>query len=443
MRSRLLLAALLLVALQPNIAPATVVLVPEIRTTIQGGVDLASNGDTVSVWGPPPGQPSVPPWTYYENVSFAGKSIFVVNRSFLPGQVPYDSSWNHVIINGGGNGATVTVVQPIGAPEATLKGFTITGGYTGGAGGGISCVWGRMAIIKNRVTGNVSMALPIAGGGGISYVSSWQGGVRIIGNLIEENSAPVGNGGGIFVWDLTAEYVQISDNVVRFNEAYAGGGMGLASYVVDPPPPTKYVSNNTVENNTLTPPDGRGGGFYCLNWCYRFRNNVVRYNELSGVYAGIDGGGVAAGPNMGTTNDPGFNVLMQNGDYDLVAMVAPQPVEAVGNYWGTLNTATMLSRISSPGRIYLDPVAASGKWFSVNANSLCETGVLVTGDLVVDPGCTLSVAPGKTFEFSAPPDHSASGGDPALTDLIVGSDPTSYGTLEATGTADLPISFRL
>jgi hypothetical protein len=70
MRSRLLLAALLLVALQPNIAPATVVLVPEIRTTIQGGVDLASNGDTVSVWGPPPGQPSVPPWTYYENVSF-------------------------------------------------------------------------------------------------------------------------------------------------------------------------------------------------------------------------------------------------------------------------------------------------------------------------------------------------------------------------------------
>jgi hypothetical protein len=44
---------------------ATVLRVPEqYPQGINWAISAAQNGDTVSVWGPPPGQPPVPPWTY-------------------------------------------------------------------------------------------------------------------------------------------------------------------------------------------------------------------------------------------------------------------------------------------------------------------------------------------------------------------------------------------
>jgi len=58
---------------------------------INAAINDAVNGDTISVWGE-----GDPPYYYYENVNFLGKGIFVVNRSFLPNQVQYDSSWDHV-----------------------------------------------------------------------------------------------------------------------------------------------------------------------------------------------------------------------------------------------------------------------------------------------------------------------------------------------------------
>ncbi len=77
MKSRLFLVTLLLVALQPKLAPANVVVrVPVDWNTIQLGMNHGYDGDTVSVWGPE-GVPS--PHTYYENVDFQGKSIFVVS----------------------------------------------------------------------------------------------------------------------------------------------------------------------------------------------------------------------------------------------------------------------------------------------------------------------------------------------------------------------------
>jgi len=93
MRSRLLLLVLLLVALQPKPAPASVIRVPDQWPTIQSGIDHANNGDTVSVW-----VHTVPPDTYYEHVAdTTGKSLFMVNRSFLPaGGTGCEPSWKHV-----------------------------------------------------------------------------------------------------------------------------------------------------------------------------------------------------------------------------------------------------------------------------------------------------------------------------------------------------------
>jgi len=75
-----------------SVAEARQLEVPELPyPQIQWAIDDAQDGDTVSVWGY-----GDPPFTYYENVNFLGKGIFVVNRSFLPNQVQYDSSWDHV-----------------------------------------------------------------------------------------------------------------------------------------------------------------------------------------------------------------------------------------------------------------------------------------------------------------------------------------------------------
>ncbi|MEO0087802.1 MAG: T9SS type A sorting domain-containing protein [candidate division WOR-3 bacterium] len=72
--------------------------VPERYPSIQEAIDAADEGDTISVWKWP-WEPV--PKIYYETLNFKGKHIFVVNRSFLPRETPgYDSSWDHIIIDG-------------------------------------------------------------------------------------------------------------------------------------------------------------------------------------------------------------------------------------------------------------------------------------------------------------------------------------------------------
>jgi hypothetical protein len=136
-------------------APGTVWNVPP-YPSIQYAIGLASNGDTVSVWIP---QGYQPPYTYYENINFGGKSILVVSRSFLPnGGTGYDSSYEHVIIDGTQSGSVVTMT---GSGDAVLKGFTIQHGHTSGYGGGVNCNAG--SILKNHILNNYAAT----GGGSV------------------------------------------------------------------------------------------------------------------------------------------------------------------------------------------------------------------------------------------------------------------------------------
>jgi hypothetical protein len=59
-RTRLMLLVTVLVALSTNLAPTSVIRVPEDYTSIQDAIDITSDGNVISVWGSPPGQPSVP-----------------------------------------------------------------------------------------------------------------------------------------------------------------------------------------------------------------------------------------------------------------------------------------------------------------------------------------------------------------------------------------------
>jgi hypothetical protein len=430
MKSRLLLLALLLVALQPNLAPANVVHVPEQYATIQGGIGAAQTGDTVSVWGPPPGQPPVPPWTYYENVNFGGRIIFVVNRSFLPYEEPlYDSSWEHVIIDGSN---TAPVVKMDGGSNSVLKGFTIQhGAYLWG--GGVVCFGGQ--IIKNHIWLN---SASVGGGGVIVSVHSAGPSAAIYDNLVEENSCNTGRGGGLSVQSGGMD-VDIRRNIIRHNSAMNWGGGIFFSLIPDLPGLPTWIerfSDNLIDGNSLSDPDSfRGGGIYDFGWPFAARRNIITNNTPNGVY--VDEVNPDIGHlDFGSPADPGFNVMMNNGTRDYVANVRPigLPIQVAGSYWGSINTSSIMSRVVPPPLprpFYFDPVAASSKWFDVNRpeGSLCETGVLVTGDLRVSR--SLTIQPGKKLEFSLDPDMSLAGGDPGRTDLIVegqGTVLTSFGT---------------
>jgi hypothetical protein len=144
-------------------ANATVWKVPEDRATIQAAIhDLASNGDVISVWGPPPGQPSYPPYHYYENVNYEGKNLTVASRCFLPGWTGCTPTYDSVVIDGQQLGPVVTMT---GSEDAVLKGFTIQHGHTSGYGGGVNCNAG--SVLKNHILDDYSAT----GGGGVYYLT--------------------------------------------------------------------------------------------------------------------------------------------------------------------------------------------------------------------------------------------------------------------------------
>ena len=439
MKKGIWLPILMLAALSFRFASAGVILVPEQRSTIQVGIDNALDGDTVSVWGPPPGQPSVPPWTYYENVNFGGRCVFLVNRSFLPGGLTgYDSSWNHVIINGQQSGTTV-MLDAQASQRSVVKGFTITGGSNSiYYGGGIFCQNRTAVIEKNYIHGNFSAH----GGGGVAYVHYSLGydTVYVRGCRIEANTTGLPgqspcDGGGIYVSDLHAPsvFVRMQGNEILSNSATGKGGgvfMSEPASLEDPPAAGPVLLEDNVVSGNQTPGGVTkpGGGIYsenCTGWAFR---NQITDNSPDGIAMAATS--VFHDPlRLGQASDPGFNFLKGNAlgndtcDYRLCGGFGLN-ASAIGNYWGTLDAATVWSHIenSQSGviEIWLDPVAASGKWFSVNQNSHCETGVLVTGDLQIEAGAKLDIDPGKELALSSVPDYnSLPGGDPSLCELNV------------------------
>ena len=103
---------------------ATIINVPVPYTTIQDGINAATNSDTVLV------QPA----TYFENINYNGKLITVGSLFLTTWDTTYISS---TIIDGFSIGSVVTFTNNENS-SAILCGFTITNG-SANYGGGIHC----------------------------------------------------------------------------------------------------------------------------------------------------------------------------------------------------------------------------------------------------------------------------------------------------------------
>jgi hypothetical protein len=398
--------------------------VPEQYLTIQGGIDHAqASNDTVSVWLKGDSNPSY----YREHINFRGKNIHVVNRSYIENIQNFPPSPEYIIVDSSSSDSSAVYFVSGEDSFAVLRGFTIQNGTglnnSNREGGGIYCFQSSPKIENNVIKDN---GYDTYRGGGIAIIgdeSNYDFTRPIISNnIIRENKA-IEIGGGFYF-----EYAHpiITYNKIIDDSSHIGGGIG--SYNDYGGSCKTQIMYNQIDSNASY---HTGRALNLGESDAILRNNTIRHNNQrnSQYNAAII---FPATVDFGDANEvtgPGYNWLEDNGSYDISA---EEGLQAEGNYWTTLNTSDILDRIDpSGGSIDFDPVAASDRVASVGNGSECETDVIVTGDLTVISGATLTIASGKTFSFSTTDDY----GDDGLCELIVG------GKLEADGNANQKITF--
>jgi len=128
---------------------ATIIHVPADQPTIQAGIDVAINGDTILV----------APGTYVENINFNGKNVTVASL-FL---TTHDTAYISQTIIDGDSITSVVCFRNGEDSTAVLDGFTLTNGrgwidYGSGSpqhyGGGITCDYSSCPGIANTIIYN-------------------------------------------------------------------------------------------------------------------------------------------------------------------------------------------------------------------------------------------------------------------------------------------------
>ncbi|NQV30491.1 MAG: T9SS type A sorting domain-containing protein [Candidatus Marinimicrobia bacterium] len=308
---------------------ATVINVPTDVATIQGGIDTATDGDTVLV----------SPGTYVENIDFEGNNILVKS---LAGPM-------NTTIDGNQSGSVVLLIS--GEDErAVLDGFTITNGsgWDNGdeiVGGGIACREGSSPTLRNLIiSNNTALGGDDPAGGGITIAqnsnpslenieiygneSKWGGGLAIamdsnptIKNVEIYNNDATTTGGGVYIGVESEPFFQ-SVYVHNNRATYYGGGF----FIHNLSRPT--LNKVTVTNNRAT----SGGGGMILNdgsyvkivnsifWSNipdQIKNNSdtqYRPDTLNIAYSCVMSGESEIDPGIGSVNwiennsseDPGF-----------------------------------------------------------------------------------------------------------------------------------------
>lgn len=286
-------------------AEAVILTVPGSHSTIQAAINASSNGDTIVV----------SPGTYFENINFRGKNVFLTSLYYMAGDTAYIST---TIINGSTpihpDTASCVIFNSGEDSSAVLQGFTITGG-TGtkwvdihGAGkyregGGILIELSSPTITHNIIRNNFATSMAGVSGAGGGGIRVGDGNPTICSNQIIFNDARYGPG-------IVLNYsgARITNNIIASNTGGQTFNGGSGIWIIDNfGAVPKIIENNTIVNNYSSLSSGTGG---ILSWgaSYVFiRNNIIYGNlpaaaqvkTISSVpqvtYSNIQGGFTGAG----------------------------------------------------------------------------------------------------------------------------------------------------
>ena len=292
MKKLLLITTIMMIC---TVLSAQVIHVPGDYGTIQEGINAASNGDMVLV----------DTGTYFENINFRGKAITVASHYIDNGDTNYI---NNTIIDGSQpmytDSAAVVTFCNFEDTTSILVGFTITGGaglfypnfFGIRAGGGIACWNAGAKILNNKIIDNNANASVYAGGGGIACITdSYSPWMVIKNNTVSfDTSTSISNesfGAGIYV----LSFAIIENNIIEHNYSYCqngladGGGIGSESLgtLFDK---KIFLSDNTIQNNTVEGYNAKGGGIYCNNSSADIYNCIIRNNVVLAQNNGSGGG---------------------------------------------------------------------------------------------------------------------------------------------------------
>ena len=205
---------------------AAIINIPDDYPTIQEGIDVSVDGDTVLV------QPGL----YVENVNFNGHNIVLGSLFLTTGDTAYISE---TIIDGDSSGSVVTFESGEDS-TAVICGFTIQHGFSQfpSGGGGIACISSNPSIRNNAIIKNSS--------------DEW--------------------GGGIFCYDSNPIIIY---NAIRENTCTKGAGICCIAN-----------SNPTIKNNTISRNRGfdGAGGIYCHESSPLIINTILWANTVSEIH---------------------------------------------------------------------------------------------------------------------------------------------------------------
>jgi hypothetical protein len=263
---RILCAAVVLLSFSQ--AQATVIRVPAYQPSIQAGIDIADNGDTVLVAA----------GMYHEHITFDGKAILLTSE-LGASRTTIDKLYDGVsiVIFAAGEGAT-----------SILDGFTIQNGNAS-KGGGIFCGANTSPVIRNCV---IKDCLAREWGGGICMDHSaspriyrseilqnqarYGGGIHcehtatplIEANLISDNHAHE-YGGGVYIFGAESS-PRVLRNLIMSNRAnYESGAFRIAGAAA-------VIDHNTIRGNT--------GGIRCeVGTRATISNNIVANTVGDGI----------------------------------------------------------------------------------------------------------------------------------------------------------------
>lgn len=306
-----------------TILSATIINIPEDQPTIQAGLNVASNSDTVLV----------ATGIYYENIIWPGTNGIVLLSEFGSEETIIDGNYisNTILI---GDGSSVTIDT-----TTVIDGFSIRNGNSSDSFGG-SGIYANFAnpIIQNCIIYNNF---------GESNGAILHQGLKAIirNNIIRDNNQLSGNGGGIYLCVSTAD---VYNNQIYNNNSLSGGGIdcyktanhfiknneifnnyALYGSAITFSESDCLVENNNINNNTAY---YSGGGISAHQSSLEIISNQIHHNVAFEHGGGILLSSCSAQNSIIQCNDIYANIAFELGDG--IYSIDEDTLNAENNWWG-------------------------------------------------------------------------------------------------------------